>query len=300
MEVCLYLLEHQVMAQYRDFVVRNIACSASTGFAVNIKAINLYYQIPSSYKPSSFPGMIFRITKPSISFIVFVSGKCIVTGANRYAESWCAWRWLYINVLRRFRARDAHYQSSAQYYLAMSRADRNLDEVIRGIAARRAKAESQAMLLHDAATAAAAVAPSQQPQSTAAAAAASVAAASRDERRRNQYANALRRAFAAQLQAVIGSAVRAELIDGQSLAHTLAVVKREPRDMDADAGRQTVEEDDDGGDDGNDDDDASTWVTRRCPAPTPPQGLLPLRQLYRLDATSVGATRAGPISGMNE
>lgn len=35
----------------------------------------------STYEPELFPGLIYRMLKPKVTFLVFASGKMVITGA---------------------------------------------------------------------------------------------------------------------------------------------------------------------------------------------------------------------------
>jgi transcription initiation factor TFIID TATA-box-binding protein len=34
------------------------------------------------FEPEQFPGLIYRMTKPKVVFLLFMSGKCVCTGAR--------------------------------------------------------------------------------------------------------------------------------------------------------------------------------------------------------------------------
>ena len=41
---------------------------------------------PLSYEPELFPGLIYRMVKPRIVLLIFVSGKVVLTGAKERGE----------------------------------------------------------------------------------------------------------------------------------------------------------------------------------------------------------------------
>ena len=42
----------------------------------------------SSYEPELFPGLIYRMVKPRIVLLIFVSGKVVLTGKPFYSPSY--------------------------------------------------------------------------------------------------------------------------------------------------------------------------------------------------------------------
>lgn len=56
---------------------------------------NLMMYLPfdkTEYEPEQFPGLIYRISDPNVVFLIFSSGKCVITGSKdmdeaNYAES---------------------------------------------------------------------------------------------------------------------------------------------------------------------------------------------------------------------
>ena len=45
---------------------------------------------PGQYEPELFPGLVYRLQKPKVVMLIFVSGKVVVTGAkvgHRYASA---------------------------------------------------------------------------------------------------------------------------------------------------------------------------------------------------------------------
>ncbi|KAI7101703.1 hypothetical protein KC352_g37643 [Hortaea werneckii] len=56
----------------------------------------------SSYEPELFPGLIYRMMKPKIVLLIFVSGKIVLTGAKVREEIYQAFELIY-PVLSDFR-----------------------------------------------------------------------------------------------------------------------------------------------------------------------------------------------------
>lgn len=56
----------------------------------------------SSYEPELFPGLIYRMMKPKVVLLIFVSGKLVLTGAKVREEMYQAFELIY-PVLSDFR-----------------------------------------------------------------------------------------------------------------------------------------------------------------------------------------------------
>lgn len=46
------------------------------------RRLRIIYFYPCSYEPELFPGLIYRMVKPRIVLLIFVSGKVVLTGKN--------------------------------------------------------------------------------------------------------------------------------------------------------------------------------------------------------------------------
>jgi len=40
----------------------------------------------ASYEPELFPGLIYRLVSPRVVFLIFVSGKVVITGAKKESD----------------------------------------------------------------------------------------------------------------------------------------------------------------------------------------------------------------------
>ncbi|KAJ1368002.1 TATA box-binding protein-like 2, partial [Parelaphostrongylus tenuis] len=55
--------------------VQNIVGSCDVRFPIRLEALNIMHARFSSYEPEIFPGLIYRMVKPKVVFLIFVSGK---------------------------------------------------------------------------------------------------------------------------------------------------------------------------------------------------------------------------------
>ena len=71
---------------FKDFKIQNLVASCDLGFKINLNSMSEYDNNKEgfiSYDPELFPGLILRLIKPKIVFLIFVSGKMVLTGAKR-------------------------------------------------------------------------------------------------------------------------------------------------------------------------------------------------------------------------
>uniref|UniRef100_A0A8C6FAC4 TATA-box-binding protein n=1 Tax=Monodon monoceros TaxID=40151 RepID=A0A8C6FAC4_MONMO len=71
-------------------------------FPIRLEGFVLTHQQFSSYEPELFPGLIYRMIKPRIVLLIFVSGQVILTGAKVRAEIYEAFENIY-PILKGFR-----------------------------------------------------------------------------------------------------------------------------------------------------------------------------------------------------
>ena len=69
-------------AKFRDFKIQNMVGSCDVRFAIRLEGLVLTHSQFSSYEPELFPGLIYRMVKPKVVLLIFVSGKVVLTGAK--------------------------------------------------------------------------------------------------------------------------------------------------------------------------------------------------------------------------
>jgi transcription initiation factor TFIID TATA-box-binding protein len=58
--------------------------------AGKIDLSNLMLHLPfdkTEYEPEQFPGLIYRLDDPAVVFLIFSSGRCVITGANQFEDA---------------------------------------------------------------------------------------------------------------------------------------------------------------------------------------------------------------------
>lgn len=89
-------------AKFTDFKIQNIVGSCDVKFPIRLEGLAYSHGHFSSYEPELFPGLIYRMVKPKIVLLIFVSGKIVLTGAKVRQEIYDAFEAIY-PVLTEFR-----------------------------------------------------------------------------------------------------------------------------------------------------------------------------------------------------
>lgn len=89
-------------AKFTDFKIQNIVSSCDVKFPIRLEGLAFSHGVFSSYEPELFPGLIYRMVKPKIVLLIFVSGKIVLTGAKQREEIYQAFESIY-PVLSDFR-----------------------------------------------------------------------------------------------------------------------------------------------------------------------------------------------------
>jgi len=89
-------------AKFTDFKIQNIVGSCDIKFPIRLEGLASRHHNFSSYEPELFPGLIYRMFKPKIVLLIFVSGKIVLTGAKVREEIYQAFEMIY-PVLSDFR-----------------------------------------------------------------------------------------------------------------------------------------------------------------------------------------------------
>ena len=64
-------------------------------FPIRLEGLASRHHMFSSYEPELFPGLIYRMIKPKIVLLIFVSGKIVLTGAKVREEIYQAFEMIY-------------------------------------------------------------------------------------------------------------------------------------------------------------------------------------------------------------
>jgi transcription initiation factor TFIID TATA-box-binding protein len=80
-----YIIEKVGFApkELMDFKVQNMVGTADVGFPIRLEGLVYAHSAFASYEPELFPGLIYRLVSPRVVFLIFVSGKVVITGAKK-------------------------------------------------------------------------------------------------------------------------------------------------------------------------------------------------------------------------
>ncbi|SCZ89151.1 BZ3500_MvSof-1268-A1-R1_Chr1-1g00992 [Microbotryum saponariae] len=106
-------------AKFQDFKIQNIVGSCDVKFPIRLEGLAFAHGHFSSYEPELFPGLIYRMVKPKVVLLIFVSGKIVLTGAKFREEIYAAFANIY-PVLSEFRKLGAQSQVISQQRFAIS------------------------------------------------------------------------------------------------------------------------------------------------------------------------------------
>ena len=74
--------------------------SCDVKFPIRLEGLVLTHSQFSSYEPELFPGLIYRMVKPRIVLLIFVSGKVVLTGKLNLSLSPCKQAYYSFRVFR--------------------------------------------------------------------------------------------------------------------------------------------------------------------------------------------------------
>ncbi len=67
-----------------DFKIQNIVGSIDVKFSIRLEYFHTCHSQFCSYEPELFPGLIYRMLKPKVVLLIFVSGKVVITGLYKF------------------------------------------------------------------------------------------------------------------------------------------------------------------------------------------------------------------------
>lgn len=72
--------------KFFEFKIQNMVSSCDIQFSIRLEGLALAHSNFCSYEPELFPGLIYRMVKPKVVLLIFVSGKIVLTGAKMRDE----------------------------------------------------------------------------------------------------------------------------------------------------------------------------------------------------------------------
>ena len=89
-------------AKFAEFKIQNMVGSCDVKFPIRLEGLMLMHGQFCSYEPELFPGLIYRMVKPRIVLLIFVSGKVVITGAKTREEIYLGFTNIY-PILKSFK-----------------------------------------------------------------------------------------------------------------------------------------------------------------------------------------------------
>lgn len=91
---------------FTDFTIQNMVASCSVEFPIRLEGLAAHFDMYVHYEPEVFPGLVFRMVKPKVVLLIFVTGKIVITGAKHVTDIYQAFTNIY-GVLQDHRKGDA-------------------------------------------------------------------------------------------------------------------------------------------------------------------------------------------------
>jgi transcription initiation factor TFIID TATA-box-binding protein len=115
------LQKHDVPVSFRDFKIQNIVAATYVKRTIKLNELAEAYGPYVSYEPDLFPGLVFRTTAPKLVFLIFRSGKIVITGAKQRDQITDTYDKLYQNVIKHFFDVVGSSSSSSEYRTQLRR-----------------------------------------------------------------------------------------------------------------------------------------------------------------------------------
>lgn len=69
-----------------DFKVKNIMGTTDMGFPLRLEELSYAHSDFASYEPEVFPGLVYRLDRTEVVFLLFSSGKIVITGGKKGSD----------------------------------------------------------------------------------------------------------------------------------------------------------------------------------------------------------------------
>jgi len=115
------LQKHGIPVSFRNFKIQNIVASAEIPHTLKLLELSRAYGPYVSYEPDLFPGLVFRTTAPKLVFLLFRSGKIVITGAKCRSEIANTFKSLFFGIIVKYIDYEDTSSSSSDYRAKMRR-----------------------------------------------------------------------------------------------------------------------------------------------------------------------------------
>ena len=100
---------------FYNFKIQNIVGSTGIDDPIDLIKLKNDFSVYTSYEPELFPGLIFRLSSPKIVYLLFRSGRIVVTGAKTEAQLKKYWKGFYKTVLVNYIDFKSNLKCSSEY-----------------------------------------------------------------------------------------------------------------------------------------------------------------------------------------
>ena len=104
-----------IPVSFNKFKIQNIVGSAYAGFTIKLQSIAEDYGPYTQYEPDLFPGLILRSIKPKLVFLIFRSGKIVITGGKHIMDVERTYHTLFTNIIVKYKDVEGSTVSSSVY-----------------------------------------------------------------------------------------------------------------------------------------------------------------------------------------
>lgn len=100
---------------FQNFRVQNIVASVAVNFPLKLYQLASEHGPYVSYEPTLFPGAVLRVQNPKVVFLLFRSGKIVITGAKNIEDIKRAFVCIYEPFILQYKDTDDTNTSSSVY-----------------------------------------------------------------------------------------------------------------------------------------------------------------------------------------
>tara|TARA_B110000008_G_scaffold279930_1_gene329713 strand:- start:3849 stop:4571 length:723 start_codon:yes stop_codon:yes gene_type:complete len=123
---CVNILQRSgLKVGFSNFKIQNIVGSTALSEPIDLIKLQKDFGPYVSYEPELFPGLIFRLRKPKIVFLLFRSGRLVVTGAKTEKQIHKYWNGFFEVVLKKYMDTENSLRCSSEYRINNNNKDYN-------------------------------------------------------------------------------------------------------------------------------------------------------------------------------
>ena len=109
------LLQKHIKVSFQGFRIQNIVASVGVPYPLKLTELAVDHGPYVSYEPTLFPGAVLRVENPKVVFLLFRSGKIVVTGAKDIEAIKKAFLCIYEPFVLKYQDKEDLSTSSSSY-----------------------------------------------------------------------------------------------------------------------------------------------------------------------------------------